>query len=92
MITSTFKTFEVSAMRVTEWKNGKPVGGLIGSTTFEGKTPNLTKARAKLREAGIEIRRGDTIEVKEISKRIIAVSEEDFLRMGVEVTREEQQG
>lgn len=91
MITRTFAKFIAEAKRV-EWKDGNPVGKRIGAIEFDGTTPTMTEIRKIMRNNGIDIKRGDKIEIKKVSERILGMDEETFVQYAHEITREVQQG
>ena len=86
MFTRTITTFKASAYTI-EWEGETPKAKLLGSAEFVGSNASKTDARAALKAAGVECKRGTEVRIEEVEQVVYGMSVEEFMQHAKPVER-----
>lgn len=78
MFTRTINTYKATAYAV-KWVNGKPEAEELGSATYVAAHESKTDARAALKSAGVEAKRGTEIVTELVDSTVWGMSVEEFM-------------
>lgn len=86
MFTRTITTFRASAYAI-EWDGDVPKAKLLGTAEFVGSNASKTDARAALKAAGVECKRGTEVRIETVEEVVYGMSVEEFMQHARPVER-----
>lgn len=89
MITRTLTTFEATAYAIID-EGEAPTLEVIGKAQFTATKPNKADARKALIAAGVEVVRGTTINIKEVSTATYGCDLDDFMAIAKPVVKDDE--
>lgn len=89
MFTRTITTYKATAYAI-KWVDGKPEADELGSAEFVSSNATKTEARAALKAAGVECKRGTEINIVEVEQVVYGMSVEEFMQHARPIAKVEQ--
>lgn len=86
MFTRTINTYKATAYAI-KWVDGKPEADELGSAEFIAAHESRTDARAALKAAGVDVKRGMEIVIECIDSTVWGMSVEEFMQHAQPVER-----
>ena len=91
MFTRTITEYKATAYAI-KWVDGKPEADELGSATFVGAHVSKTEARAALKAAGVECKRGTEVRIEEVGATVYGMSVEEFMQYARPIERTKADG
>ena len=86
MVTRTITTYRATAAK-TVLENGKFVTKVLGSAEYVSASTSKTEARAALKNAGVEVRRGCEVLIEKVAEETFGMPVETFMMYATRIEK-----
>ena len=88
LFTRTITTYKATAYAI-KWVDGKPEADVLGSAEFVASNATKTDARAALKAAGVNVKRGTEITIEEVGSVLYGMTVEQFMQYAKPIERKD---
>ena len=90
MFTRTINTYKATAFGI-KWNQGKVEATELGSATYVAAHESKTDARAALKAAGVDVKRGTEVVIELVDSTVWGMSVEEFMQHAQPIERAAKQ-